>query len=278
MTQIPSPAGASGPHHPLGLARFSLQGRVALVTGASQGLGFAIARAMTACGAQVVINGRDAKRLEHAAQRIVNDLGDQYPRPVRPDAAPFDVADEAAMRAAVAAIEQRHGAIDILVSNVGLRNRKPLGQFDAGEIRALLETDLVAATLLAQAVLPSMQARRHGRLVTVTSIAGLFGRGQDVIYTAAKHGLTGLVRALAAEFGRDGITSNAIAPGGFTTEHNAAAYADPAIRAHFEARTPMGRWGDPEEIAGAAVFLASDAAAYVNGHVLVVDGGMTAAM
>ena len=120
--------------------------------------------------------------------------------------------------------------------------------------------------------------RRHGRLIAVTSIAGQLGRAGDALYASAKHGLSGMVRSLAAEFGPLGITSNAIAPGGFATEANSAALADPAIRAHFASRTPLGRWGEPPEIAGAAVFLASPAASYVNGHVLVVDGGMSTSM
>jgi len=123
-----------------------------------------------------------------------------------------------------------------------------------------------------------MKENGSGRLISVTSIAGHLASRADSVYTVAKHGLTGMVRGLAAEFGAHGITSNAIAPGGFTTETNAAAFADPRIRDHFMNRTPLGRWGHPDEIAGAAVFLASPAASYVNGHVLVVDGGMSISM
>ena len=270
------------------LARFSLEGRVALVTGAARGLGYAMARALASAGAQVVINGRDPQRLAAAADRLAAELADAGPEasplrlttqpPLPPQALACDVVDAAALRQAITGLQSRYGRLDIVINNVGVRNRKSLTAFSADEVRGLLETDLVAATLLAQAVLPGMQANGWGRLINVTSIAGLFGRADDAIYTAAKHGLTGLVRALAAEYGRHGITSNAIAPGGFRTEHNAAAFADAEIRGHFESRTPLGRWGEAEEIAGAALFLASDAASYVNGHVLVVDGGMTSSM
>lgn len=253
------------------LKNFSLEGQVALVTGAGRGLGFSIARAFAQSGAQVIVNGRDATRLAEAARMI-----DPAQKNVEPLS--FDVTDEVAVRDAFDLVRNRYGRLDILVNNVGVRNRQPFFQFTPADIRALLEADLVAAMMLSQAAARIMTERRHGRLIAVTSISGHLARAGDIVYTAAKHGLTGLVRGLAAEYGSSGITSNAIAPGGFATEANAAALADPQIRAHFANRTPLGRWGEPDEVAGAAVFLASPAASYVNGHVLVVDGGMSISM
>jgi gluconate 5-dehydrogenase len=254
------------------LRHFTLTGKVILVTGAGRGLGFEIAKALAGAGGHVILNGRDAARLDAAAQRIADAGGGSV------ETAPFDVADGAALRAAFADIAARHGRLDVLVNNVGQRNRKSLLDFSEPEIRGLMETDLFAGIFLAREAARLMVPAKWGRLIAVTSIAGVLGRANDAVYTAAKSGLDGLVRALAAEYGPLGITSNAIAPGFFATETNAKMVADPTVASYFEKRTPMGRWGRPEEIAGAAVFLASDAASYVNGHVLTVDGGATILM
>ncbi len=254
------------------LQQFTLTGKIVLVTGAGRGLGFEIAKALAGAGGHVVLNGRDAARLDAAAARIETSIGGSV------ETAAFDITDPEGLQAAFKAIAAKHGRLDVLVNNVGARNRKPLLDFSEGEIRGLIETDLLAGLFLAREAARLMLPRESGRLIAVTSIAGELGRANDAIYTAAKAGLTGLVRALAAEFGPHGITSNAIAPGFFATETNAAMVADPKVSAYFEKRTPMGRWGRPGEIAGAAVFLASEAASYVNGHVLTVDGGATILM
>jgi gluconate 5-dehydrogenase len=253
------------------LQQFALTDRVILVTGAGRGLGFEIAKAMAGAGGRVILNGRDAGRLESAAATIAADGG-------AVETAPFDVADGAAVTSAFRNIGRRHGRLDALVNNVGQRNRKKLQDFTDDEIRALFEVDLVAGYRLAREAARLMLPRRQGRLVAVTSIAGRVARPGDAVYTGAKAGLTGMVRALAAEYGPHGITSNAIAPGFFATETNEPIWSNPERSAYFEGRTPLGRWGRPEEIAGAAVFLASPAASYVNGHVLVVDGGATILM
>lgn len=256
--------------HPY-LNAFSLEGRVALVTGASRGLGWEIARALAGCGAHVVLNGRDDARLQAQAS-LLQQAGQHA------SVAAFDVTDIAAVKAAIRDIASVHGRLDILVSNVGARHRKLLQDFSDAQISELLNTNLTASLILAREAAALMLAQGHGRLITITSIAGHVARSGDAVYTASKAGLTGMVRALAAEYGPYGITSNAIAPGGFATEANAAMLTDPRAAAHFATRTPLGRWGRPEEIAGAAVFLASDTASYVNGQVLAVDGGMTIAM
>ena len=271
MSDTPLPDSAPAPLAADGLQRFSLAGKIALVTGAGRGLGLAMARALAGAGALVLLNGRNPEPLETAAGSLQAAGGQAR-------ALPFDVSDPDALAAAFARIRSEHGRLDILINNVGARNRKPLQEFTVDEIRALIDTDLVAGLMLARAAAALMLPQRAGRLIAVTSIAGQVARANDAVYTAAKLGLTGMVRALAAEYGPQGITSNAIAPGGFATEANAAMLADPAARAHFATRTPLGRWGEPDEIAGAAVFLASPAASYVNGHVLVVDGGMSIAM
>ncbi len=254
---------------PHGPSQFSLQDRVALVTGAGRGLGFEIARAMAEAGAHVVVNGRDAGRTDEAARRISGRGG-------KATGAAFDVGDAEATARAVAEIGQRHGRLDILVSNVGIRNRKPIFDFSVDEVRALIDADLVAGFVVAREAARLMIPRRQGRIINVTSIAGPLARPGDAAYIAAKGGLAALTRAMAAEFGAHNITVNAIAPGFFATETNAAMTADPELNARFATRVPLGRWGEPREIAGAAVFLASDAASYVSGHVLTVDGGVSA--
>lgn len=250
---------------------FSLKGEVALVTGAGRGLGFEIARALARAGASVILSGRDGTLLGQACEAIAAEGGEAAPMA-------FDITDAAATRAAFAEIDQRHGRLDILVGNAGMRHRKPLQQFADEELAEMVDANLVASYRLAREAARLMMARRKGRIVTVTSIAGHVARANDAVYAGCKHGLTGMMRALAVEYGPHGITSNAIAPGVFTTQANAGLLDQPDTVAMFEQRTPLRRLGQPSEIAGAAVFLASPAASFVTGHVLTVDGGLTVQM
>lgn len=251
---------------------FSLSGRIVLITGASRGLGRAMAEAMAQAGAHVVLNGRDAAALEAAASAL-NEAG------LKAETSRFDVTDEAAAAGAIRDLVDRHGRLDVFVGNAGIQHRRRLLEFATEDWLRVLDTNLTAPFVLAREAARPMLVRGWGRIIFTGSIAGpRVARPTVPAYAAAKGGLDALTRALAVELGPRGITCNAIAPGFFATEMNAPLVADAQFTAWIAGRTPLGRWGELHEIGGAAVFLASDAASYINGHTLVVDGGMTVAM
>ncbi|AYM06299.1 SDR family oxidoreductase [Agrobacterium radiobacter] len=250
------------------LRKFSLENRIAVITGSGRGLGFEIAKAFAEAGAHVWLTGRNAQTLEEAADTLRNAGG-------KADYAAFDIADTAAGSALVRRIMDEFGHLDILVNNVGARDRRPLAEFSDDDVLELIRTDLTSSVSLSRDAAQAMNANGYGRIITITSILGHIVRPGDAIYPVAKQGLTGLMRAIAVEYGARGITSNAIAPGMFATETNAALAENPDMVAFAKLRVPLERWGRPDEIAGAALFLASDASSFVNGHVLTVDGGMS---
>ncbi|HVN34186.1 MAG TPA: glucose 1-dehydrogenase [Casimicrobiaceae bacterium] len=254
---------------PSDLPSFDLGGRRALVTGGGSGLGFAIARGLAHAGASVVLNGRSRDRLAAAQAALASEGFDAR-------TAPFDVTDAAAVSEGIATVERTHGAIDILVNNAAINQRKALEEFAPAEWRGLLAANVDGPFFVTRTLLPALKSRRRGKIINICSLASDLGRPNIVPYAVSKGAIRQLTRALAVELAPYNIQVNGIAPGFFKTEMNAALVADRDFSAWVAKRTPAGRWGEPPEIAGAAVFLASAAADYVTGHVLYVDGGFSA--
>jgi gluconate 5-dehydrogenase len=238
---------------------FDLTGRTALVTGSTRGLGLAVARALAGAGARVAVNGRTAAACEAALWEGAV-------------AAPFDVTDEAAVAAGVAAL----GRVDVLVNNVGITLRRPLEQFSLEEWRRILDVNLTSAFLVSRAVVPGMIERGGGKIVNVCSVLSEVARETIGPYGVSKGALKLLTQSMCADWARHGIQANGIGPGYFRTELNDALQADPEFDAWLRRRVPAGRWGEPSELAGAAIFLASAASDFVNGQILYVGGGLLA--
>jgi gluconate 5-dehydrogenase len=250
---------------------FRLDGRVALVTGSSTGIGLAIARGLAESGAVVVLNARQESRLEAAAAELAA-AGHAVHRQA------FDVSDETAVGGAVERIEREVGPIDILVNNAGMTRRAPFAELSTTDWRAVMGTNVDGVFLVSRAVARGMIARRRGRIINVCSIMSDFGRAGTTAYSTSKGAVRMLTRSMAVDLAPHGIQVNGLAPGYFPTELTAPIRANEDFNAWLVARTPAGRWGRLDELAPAAVFLASDAARFVHGHLLVVDGGLTASL
>lgn len=246
---------------------FNLSGRRALVTGSSQGIGLALARGLAAAGADLVLNGRDAGKLAAAAAEILGAT-----------TLAFDVTDHEAARMAVDRFEAEAGPIDILVNNAGMQHRAPLEDFPADAFERLLQTNIASVFHVGQACARHMIGRGRGKIINIASVQTALARPSIAPYTATKGAVGNLTKGMATDWARHGLQCNAIAPGYFDTPLNAALVADPQFSAWLEKRTPAGRWGNVEELIGAAIFLASDASSFVNGHILYVDGGITASL
>jgi gluconate 5-dehydrogenase len=250
---------------------FSLKERVALVTGSSGGIGEALAKGMAQAGARVVVNGRTADKVEAVVAEIAADGG-------HANGAVFDVTKSAEVRDGVARIEAEVGPIDILVNNAGIQRRAPLEDFPEETWRELMTANLDSVFLVGQAVAKAMIKRKRGRIINVCSVQSELGRPGIAPYTASKGAVKMLTKGMAIDWGKHGIRVNGLGPGYFRTELNKALVEDEKFSAWLAGRTPLGRWGETEELVGAAVFLASDASSFVNGHILYVDGGITASI
>ena len=252
-------------------ALFDLKGRRALVTGSSQGIGLVLARGLAGAGATVVLNGRDAEKLARSVAALKAEGLSAH-------GCAFDVTDAAAIDRGMAAAERDVGPIDILVNNAGVQRRAPLEAMEESAWREVLDTNLTGVFLVARRIVRSMIERRAGKIINICSLMSEAARPTTGNYAAAKGGLKMLTRAMAVEWARHNIQANGIGPGYFLTEMTRKLAADPQFDAWVRARTPAGRWGDPVELVGAAVFLASRASDFVNGQVIYVDGGVLAAL
>ncbi|WP_136440627.1 SDR family oxidoreductase [Pacificoceanicola onchidii] len=250
---------------------FDLSGRRALVTGSSMGIGRALARGLSEAGASLVLNARNAERLEETAESLRGEGA-------RVDTLPFDVTDSAAARAAIDGYEAEHGAIDILVNNAGMQHRTPLEDFPADAFDTLMRTNVNSVFYVGQAAARHMIKRGRGKIINIASVQTALARPGIAPYTTSKGAVANLTKGMATDWARHGLNCNAIAPGYFDTPLNAALVADPEFSAWLEKRTPAGRWGRVEELVGACIYLSSDAASFVNGHTLFVDGGITASL
>ncbi len=253
------------------LKLFSIAGKRCLITGSSRGIGMALAWGAARAGAEVVLNGRDAGRLAELVADFAAEGQIAH-------ALPFDVTDHAASKAAVDEFERQVGAIDILVNNAGMQHRAPLEDFPLEMFEKLLTTNITSVFNVGQAVGRHMIKRGRGKIINISSIQALLARPSIAPYTATKGAVANLTKGMATDWGPKGLQCNAIAPGYFKTVLNQALIDNVEFNAWVCKRTPLGRWGDTDELIGAFLFLASDASSYVNGITLFVDGGLTASV
>ncbi len=250
---------------------FNLSGRTALITGSSMGIGYALARGLAQAGARVVLNARNAERLEEAANAL-------RAEGATVDTLVFDVTNAEEAREVVDGYEAQTGPIDILVNNAGMQFRTPLEDFPIDAFDRLMRTNVNSVFYVGQAAARHMIKRGKGKIINIASVQTALARPGIAPYTTTKGAVGNLTKGMATDWAKYGLNCNAIAPGYFDTPLNAALVADPEFSAWLEKRTPAGRWGNVEELVGACIFLASDAASFVNGHTLFVDGGITASL
>ena len=253
------------------LDAFSLNGRTALITGSSQGIGFALARGLAGAGARVILNGRGAERLAGAAAAL-RQTGASV------ETAAFDVTDSKAVEAGIDAIEREIGPIDILVNNAGIQRRETLENFPEETWHELMRTNLDSVFFVSKAVANRMIPRKRGKIINICSVQSELGRPSIAPYAASKGAIKMLTKGMCIDWGKHNIQVNGLGPGYFKTELTEALVKDEAFSGWLINRTPSRRWGDVAELEGAAVFLASSASDFVNGHILYVDGGVTATL
>ncbi len=255
----------------MSLSLFDLNGRTALVTGSSRGLGRAIAEGMAKAGARLVVNGTDPARVETA-------VGELRAAGFAAEGAAFDVTDEAAVVSAFEGFDRAGIEVDILVNNAGIQMRKPLVEFSSADWRKVIETNLTSAFIIGREAAKRMIPRKRGKIINIASLASELARPTIAPYTAAKAGIKNLTKSMAVEWAVNGIQANAIGPGYMLTDMNQALMSNTDFNNWLMSRVPAKRWGNPDELVGAAIFLASSASNYVNGQTIYVDGGMLAAM
>jgi len=253
------------------IALFDLTGKRALVTGSSQGIGYALAKGLAAAGARIVLNGRNTAKLNAAAETL-------RAEGATVEVLAFDATDHDAVRKAVDGFEAETGAIDILVNNAGMQHRAPLEDFPADAFERLLQTNVASVFHVGQAVARHMIKRGKGKIVNICSVQTALARPGIAPYTATKGAVANLTKGMATDWAKYGLQCNGLAPGYFDTPLNAALVADPEFSGWLAKRTPAGRWGKVEELVGTCIFLSSDASSFVNGTTVFVDGGITASL
>ncbi|MBF9054732.1 SDR family oxidoreductase [Rhodobacterales bacterium LSUCC1028] len=246
---------------------FDLTGKTALVTGSSRGLGLAFAKGLAQAGASVILNGTNDENLEVARAQL-RGLG------LNTRVSAFDVTNEQSVICAFQELDANGITVDVLVNNAGIQFRKPMLELEAKDWHRVLDTNLTAAFIVGREAAKRMAERGHGKIINIGSLTSELARATVAPYTVAKGGIKMLTKAMAAEWGELGIQANAIGPGYMVTDMNEALVNDPKFDEWVKSRTPMRRWGRPEELAGTCIYLASDASNYVSGQIIYADGGM----
>ena len=253
------------------LSLFSLKNKTVLVTGSGSGIGLSLAEGLAMAGAGIILNGRNVEKLQAARELLEKKGTNVY-------LLPFDVVNAGEAKAAIDRFEAETGPIDILVNNAGINHRGPFEEMSEERWKQVMDININGAMIVSQAVGPHMIRRKAGKIINICSMQSELGRKGIVPYAVSKGGIKMLTRAFCVEWGEHNIQVNGIGPGYFQTEMTRPLAEDPVFDSWLKNRTPAHRWGDPKELVGAAIFLASDASSYVNGHVLNVDGGLLASV